>query len=229
MTTMQGEEESTPGADPRVYQPGDHASLNTYLWKGMPEKFLKGEPKVLGVMQILISLMNFSLGIIMITVTGKFGASYSGTPISVYSGYTIWGSVMFLISGSLSVAAGTRTTRGLVQGSLGVNITSSVFAASGIIITMISMIGLASSYYNWNPRAGLENYYKRIHISTGMEGIVLILSVLEFCIAVSLSVFGSNVTCCNRERVVFIPMTNPHMAETASPAPVRAHLIPPTD
>uniref|UniRef100_A0A8C4LHX3 Membrane-spanning 4-domains subfamily A member 4A n=1 Tax=Equus asinus asinus TaxID=83772 RepID=A0A8C4LHX3_EQUAS len=94
MTTMQGEEESTPGADPRVYQPGDHASLNTYLWKGMPEKFLKGEPKVLGVMQILISLMNFSLGIIMITVTGKFGASYSDTPISVYSGYTIWGSVM---------------------------------------------------------------------------------------------------------------------------------------
>nr|XP_005598256.1 membrane-spanning 4-domains subfamily A member 4A isoform X2 [Equus caballus] len=183
MTTMQGEEESTPGADPGVYQPGDHASLNTYLWKGMPEKFLKGEPKVLG----------------------------------------------FLISGSLSVAAGTRTTRGLVQGSLGVNITSSVFAASGIIITMISMIALEYSYYNWNPREGLENYCKLIHISMGMEGIVLILSVLEFCIAVSLSVFGSNVTCCNRERVVFIPMTNPHMAETASPAPVRAHLIPPTD
>ena len=45
-------------------------------------------------MQILISLMNFSLGIIMITVTEKFGASYRGTPISMYSGYTIWGSVM---------------------------------------------------------------------------------------------------------------------------------------
>nr|XP_008522291.1 PREDICTED: membrane-spanning 4-domains subfamily A member 4A-like isoform X2 [Equus przewalskii] len=195
----------------------------------MPEKFLKGKPKVLGVVQIVIALVNLSLGITMIRVAVSFPEVYYIGPVSVYSGYTIWGSVMFLISGSLSVAAGTRTTRGLVQGSLGVNITSSVFAASGIIITMISMIALASSSYNWNYREGLENYYKLKHISMGMEGIVLILSVLEFCIAVSLSVFGSNVTCCNRERVVFIPMTNPHMAETASPAPVRAHLIPPTD
>ncbi|KAF5927386.1 hypothetical protein HPG69_018986, partial [Diceros bicornis minor] len=111
MTTTQGMEQTTQKAGPGVYQPGHHASLNAYLWKGMPEKFLKGEPKVLG----------------------------------------------FLISGSLSIAAGTRTTRGLVQGSLGVSITSSVFAAAGIILTMTSMILFPSHYFYCNYTQSSEN------------------------------------------------------------------------
>ncbi|KAF5927384.1 hypothetical protein HPG69_018984 [Diceros bicornis minor] len=167
MTTMQGTEQTTPGAGPGVYQPGQQAALNAHLWKGMPEKFLQGEPKVLGAVQILIALMNFSFGIIMISVTMSYSGGYYFRPLSVYSGYTIWGSLLFIISGSLSIVAETRTTRCL-----------------------------------------------------GMDGIVLILSVLEICIAVSLSIFGFKVTYYNRGRVVFTQPSNPDMAETASPAPV---------
>ncbi|XP_009458694.2 putative membrane-spanning 4-domains subfamily A member 4E isoform X2 [Pan troglodytes] len=98
MTSMQGMEQTTPGAGPDVPQLGNIDVIHSYLCKGLQEKFFKRKPKVLG----------------------------------------------FIISGSLSVAAGIRTTKVL-----------------------------------------------------GTDGMVLLLSVLEFCIAVSLSAFGCKVLCCS--------------------------------
>ncbi|ELK13502.1 Transcobalamin-1 [Pteropus alecto] len=118
MTTMQGIEQTTPK---HVYQLGQPAAVQSYLWKGVIDKFLKGEPKVLGVVQILIALMNLSLGLIIMSATFPHFAYAYTHPFSVYTGYTVWGSVM-------------------VRCSLGLNITSSVFAITGIILTAISRL-----------------------------------------------------------------------------------------
>ncbi|MBZ3888602.1 Membrane-spanning 4-domains subfamily A member 4A, partial [Sciurus carolinensis] len=154
MTTMQGPEQTTPGAGPAV-QLEQSTVLRSYLWKGMPEKFLKGEPKVLG----------------------------------------------FLISGSFSIAAATRTTKGLVQGSLGLNIASSVLAASGILLSITSLSILSFEYHRCTQEMMEENCSLMMCILTGLDAVMFILSVLEFCIALTLSAFGCKVTCCNSNGV----------------------------
>ncbi|XP_004417310.1 PREDICTED: membrane-spanning 4-domains subfamily A member 4A-like [Odobenus rosmarus divergens] len=170
MATTQGLEWTT-GAGPGVYQPEKSAVLHPNLWKRIPEKFLKREPKVLG---------DFSQSAISFSANEECKENIN------------------IVSGSLSIVAGAKTTKGLIRSSLGLNISSSVLAALGILFTSIGVM-------------------------------VILLSVLEFCIAVSLSAFGCNVTCCHPEGVVFFMPSNPHMAETASSAPFAGGLMPPTD
>uniref|UniRef100_A0A8D2CV33 Membrane-spanning 4-domains subfamily A member 4A n=1 Tax=Sciurus vulgaris TaxID=55149 RepID=A0A8D2CV33_SCIVU len=110
MATMQRVPQTTLEGSPALQSLVQPVTLRSYLWKDMPEKFLKGEPKVLGVVQILVAVINLSLGIIMMAATLPF---HGPNPISVYIGYPVWGSVLFIISGSLSVATAIRTTKGM--------------------------------------------------------------------------------------------------------------------
>ncbi|XP_036017546.1 membrane-spanning 4-domains subfamily A member 4A isoform X1 [Mus musculus] len=152
MLVIQGTEQSALEAGYGAQQNGQPLYVNSHSWKRMTEKFLKGEPKILGIVQIVIAIMNLSIGIMMIIATVSTGEI---PPSSVYIGYPIWGSLM------------------------------------------------------------------------GLDIVVVVLSVLEFCIGVSLSAFGCRVMCCNPGGVMIIMPSNPTKAETANPVTLQSGLMPP--
>ncbi|XP_028633349.1 membrane-spanning 4-domains subfamily A member 4A-like [Grammomys surdaster] len=225
MIAIQGTEQTVLEAGYGGQQNGQPLYVNSHSWKRMTEKFLKGEPKILGIVQIVIAIMNFSIGIMMISATVSSGEIL---PVSVYIGYPIWGSLMFIISGSFSIVAGRRTTKGLVRSSLGLNITSSVFAFSGIIISSLSPGIYSFHVYYCNYRSSsIESCRMTLSILMGLDIVVVILSVLEFCIGISLSAFGCRAMCCNPGGVVVIMPSNPAKAETAYPVSLPSRLMPP--
>ncbi|KAM4849215.1 membrane-spanning 4-domains subfamily A member 4A-like [Urocitellus parryii] len=215
MATVQGTDQTTLEAGSAVHL-GQSRALRSQLWKEMQEKFLRGEPKVLGVVQILIALINLSLGIIMMSVLVPF---YEPHPILFNTAYPVWGSVMFIISGSFSIAAAIRTTKGLVQASLGLNIASSVLAASGIMLSISSLSILSFEYHQCIHDMVVEDCSLIMSILTGVDAVMFTFSVLEFCIAVFVAAFGCKVTCCNPGGVVLILPPNPPVTERASAAP----------
>ncbi|KAM6160080.1 membrane-spanning 4-domains subfamily A member 4A-like [Erethizon dorsatum] len=223
---MQGVDPTSVDASPALQQLGQPTAPHSFPRRWMAEKFLKGEPKILGTVQILIALMNFGLGIvIMSVVVGVYGPY----PIVFSLGYPIWGSVMFIVSGSLSIAAGATTTKGMIQSSVGLNITSSVLAAVGVILMANGVNILSFEYPICYQVPTPDICFMSLRIVVGLESMVLILSLLEFGIAVALSAFGCKVACCNPGGVVLILPSNPHVAQTASPAPFKEGSIPPTD
>ncbi|CAO2584762.1 Membrane-spanning 4-domains subfamily A member 4D [Lemmus lemmus] len=156
METMQGLERTTIEVAPGDALPSERSVVRSQLWKVNAEKFLKGEPKVLG----------------------------------------------FILSGSLSIAAGMRTTKVLVTTSLSFNTISSVVAADTSIIGFFSVL--------------MSLRFTTLRIAVGIEALKLILNVLEFCIAVSTSAFGCKATCCNTSEVVVVLPPNPAVSAESS-------------
>nr|XP_023415494.1 membrane-spanning 4-domains subfamily A member 4A-like isoform X5 [Loxodonta africana] len=91
--------------------------------------------KILGVVQVLIGLINLTLGITMMSVSLP---SDGPKPSSVYTGYTIWGSVVFIVSGALLIAEEDRDAY------LTLNFISLVVAIIGITITALSLRDFSS-------------------------------------------------------------------------------------
>ncbi|KAL1788364.1 hypothetical protein HispidOSU_017319 [Sigmodon hispidus] len=212
MTTVEELEQTILEVVPGNTQPSEKSVIRSQLWKESTEKFLKGEPKVLGVVQVMIAIINLSLGVIMwnIVVTHRHPIVFSA-----FVWAPVWGSIMFLLSGSLSIAAAVRPTRGLVNASLSVNTISSVVAAAASIISGFSVI--LSAY----------SFIYETSVVVGLDILVFILNVLGFCITVSIAAFGCKASCCTSSDVVVFLPANPAVSKEAPPMLLQP-LVPPT-
>ncbi|XP_015676674.1 membrane-spanning 4-domains subfamily A member 8-like isoform X2 [Protobothrops mucrosquamatus] len=152
--------------------------------KGPMERFLSAETKVLGAIQIMIGLIHIGFGAVSLCLFPSYYLNLSGI-----GGYPFWGGIFFISSGSLCVAAVNRSNRGLVKSSVGLNITSAIMAVVGIILYLCEMI--ISTISLMAGQGYLNN------VGYGLSIVLLLFSLLEFCIAVSLAHFGCQATCCS--------------------------------
>ncbi|XP_030046131.1 membrane-spanning 4-domains subfamily A member 4A [Microcaecilia unicolor] len=163
------------------------------------QQFFKGEPKALGAIQIMIGIIQFIFGIVLVSAVSPI---YS---VFVNSGIPFWGGVIFIISGSLSVAAKNKAKMCLVKGILVLNITGAVVAVIGIILIVVDLSSTYNSNYSCN------NNYDSLYYNSddncqeiqgflesamnGIEGVLLVLMLLEFCISKSTCVFSCAAIC----------------------------------
>ncbi|CAI5781327.1 membrane-spanning 4-domains subfamily A member 4A-like [Podarcis lilfordi] len=146
---------------------------DAYMPKAM-KKFYRGEPLALGITQILIGIMQVGLGAAFHTVPYYYRHAYIVTEVPIWSG------ILYIISGSLSVAAARNPKIPLVKGMLGMNVVSSVAAGIGIIFLCFSM-----GDYHWH----------RKNMLYGILAVFLVFNILAFCIAISTSAFGCKTVC----------------------------------
>ncbi|XP_021010832.1 membrane-spanning 4-domains subfamily A member 4D-like [Mus caroli] len=124
--------------------------------------------------------------------------------------------VQFIVSGSLSIAAGVNPTKSLIISSLTLNTISSVLAATASIMGIVSVVLGSHSPFRYNYT-----------ITTGLDILMLILNMLEFCIAVSISAFGCKASCCNSSEVLVVLPSNP--AVTVMAPPMTLQPLPPSE
>ncbi|XP_061468731.1 membrane-spanning 4-domains subfamily A member 15-like [Rhineura floridana] len=186
---------------------------------GLMEKLLKVETKTLGAIQIIIALIHIGFGSVSAVIAGLGYLS-----IATIGGYPFWGGIFFIVSGSLSVSAEKHLTPGLVRCSVGMNITSAVMAGVGIILYLIQLSLNPSYRYNYDPDYGYGYGYWATPVGTGLSVLLLLFSMLEFCIAVSTAHFGCQAACCtNDPPMVYIPYT----VSGVEAAPTERNLPPP--
>ncbi|XP_040890272.1 membrane-spanning 4-domains subfamily A member 4A-like isoform X8 [Toxotes jaculatrix] len=143
------------------------------------QKFIKAWPLALGTVQIVIGLMVLLFGIATAVNTITLG---------VYSGFFVWGALIYIAAGSLTVAAGKCVNRSLVNSALALCVTAAVASGVGIILYSLDAALLSI----------------RLHFQ-GFSGVLAFFHFMEFVVAITISGFSCYATCdCNSQTPSFV-------------------------
>ncbi|XP_030606086.1 membrane-spanning 4-domains subfamily A member 4A-like [Archocentrus centrarchus] len=169
-------------------------------------KFSQGRPEALGTVQIIIGLMDFLFGLVMLP-------DY----ITANTGVFVWGPLVFITAGSVTVAAGKRLNRCLVRTALGFNVVAAVASAVAIII--------------YSTDASYSGYHYKGSYSSGCVSCVLaVFGVLEFVVSICVAAFGCYDVCGSTDQPIIMinPMLQP-ASETQQALPNYANASPRED
>ncbi|KAM6160713.1 B-lymphocyte antigen CD20 [Erethizon dorsatum] len=108
---------------------------------GPTQSFFMRESKALGAIQIMNGLFHIALGGLLMIPTGVH------EPICVAVWYPLWGGVMFIISGSLLVAAEKTSRKSLIRVKVTMNSLTLFAAISGIILLIMDILNIKLSHF----------------------------------------------------------------------------------
>ncbi|XP_036993721.2 membrane-spanning 4-domains subfamily A member 14 [Artibeus jamaicensis] len=171
--------------------------------------FLKGEPRVLGAVQILLALIIVSIG----TIFAFNYFSYSQRfPLVFFTGYPFWGALIFIITGY--VTGFNRKEKCLGQDVMAMNVISSLVAVAGIALTIISF----QHQHQYCDSPSIEGIcvIGRI-LFTGILSVLLIISLVELSISVTIASFRSKCWTRSNEIVFLLPLDVTHESELSIP------------
>ncbi|NWH91384.1 M4A15 protein, partial [Aegithalos caudatus] len=178
--------ELIPATDPRAAQLAS-ASREPARTSFQTRGFRKAHPKVLGTIHIFTGIVHVSFGIILTL------SEHRNPSLPVASGILFWLGILLLVSGSLLVESERRDSPVLVRTCCLVNVgvVLGTLVATGIHGTAIlrNMPGCE----NAGPFLIRPEWCLRMDgkmLSNGLDAIAVLLSLLEFCVAVAVLAFG---------------------------------------
>nr|XP_056707981.1 membrane-spanning 4-domains subfamily A member 15-like [Euleptes europaea] len=205
----------------------NHPKQNPQL--GLWEELRKVESRTLGAVQIIIGLIHIGFGSVS---TVLWDAYPHYTPLATYGAYPFWGGIFFIASGSLSVSAEKLWNTCL---------TLAAQSRSGATAPARGEPGHSTSHPGRSRRLGGGRSNVALHRRGGERGkltgalamslgfglglILLVFSLLEFCITTSTAHFGCQAACCTNDMtVVVVPYTLIRNGEIpAEDTPAEAH------
>ncbi|XP_075696877.1 membrane-spanning 4-domains subfamily A member 4A-like [Rhinoderma darwinii] len=160
--------------------------------------FYSGEPEVLGTVQIFVGILFITFGI---TLTISVGSMFDYFKIVLDTGVLLWSGLLYIVSGSLSLAASVKPTIGKVKSSLVMNIFSTAGACIAILLIItvfpspvyLHYSNLFCAYYK--PNTECTGAFNPKDCLGGIMVFLFLLTVLMFCITISTSVFGCKTAC----------------------------------
>ncbi|XP_017354342.1 LOW QUALITY PROTEIN: membrane-spanning 4-domains subfamily A member 14 [Cebus imitator] len=171
--------------------------------------FLKGEPRVLGATQILLALIIVGLGTIFVLNYIHFSQRL---PLVLLSGYPFWGALIFMVTGYLTAVEEKSKTQG--QGVMAMNVISSLVAITGITFTILSY--RHEDKYCQTPSLEETCVLGRT-LFIGILSILLIISIAELSISVTIASFRSKCWTQSDEVLFFLPLDVTQNSEQPAP------------
>ncbi|XP_036773131.2 high affinity immunoglobulin epsilon receptor subunit beta isoform X1 [Manis pentadactyla] len=152
------------------------------------QTLLKRELEFLGVTQILVALLCLCFGTIVSSMLhiSEFKEDYFS---SFKAGYPFWGAVFFAVSGFLPIMSEKQHTMYLVWGSLGANTVSCIVAGTGISTLIINLKRSVASMDSCQRVYENDSCFMA-SFSTEIVAMILFLTILGFCSAISLTIYG---------------------------------------